>query len=105
MSLQKKLNKKLNGQSKAFLAIVLYRGYVDGIYSGSIDLQVKYFICKDKDDVKSMIENEEQCKYIGGEGNEVAWILDEIVCIEQIDDMISGEELIGFIRNEKEFSK
>ena len=91
--------------SKQFLAIVLYRGYVDGIYDGSIDLQVQYFLGKDKDEVKSTISNDEECSYEGGEGNQVTWKLDEIVCIEEIDNMKSGEELIGFIRNEQKFIK
>ena len=89
--------------SKKYLAIVLYRCYVDDVYDGSLDIQVQYFEGNDESEVDSKIRAADDNDYVGGDGNQVTWKLDEIVCIEESIKMVSGDEVIGFIRDEKDF--
>jgi hypothetical protein len=86
-----------------YLAIVLYRCFIDDVYEGSIDTQVRYFEAQDTTEVELMITAGGDHSYQGSEGNEVTWKLDEIVCIEALHEMKHGEELIGFIRDEGDF--
>lgn len=87
-----------------FLAIVAYRSLVEGVSSGSIDLQVRWFDAADDSVVRQTIEAEPICAYRNGIDESVAWELAEIFSIEPFSPRVSGEEVVGFIANADEIA-
>jgi penicillin V acylase-like amidase (Ntn superfamily) len=88
-----------------YFAIVVYRCYVASIYTGDIDIECLYFDRNSDEEVTSAIHERDNQVYSNSDGELVEWILDEIVTVEEVRELTSGEEVIGFICRENSFVK
>ena len=56
-------------------------------------------------EVRTAIQQDEEHEYNNGDGEQVKWVLDEIIQIDEVEKLSSGDEVVGFICNEGEFIK
>jgi hypothetical protein len=85
---------------KTYFAITLSRCYVASKYTGSIDIGCRYYEKDTEEAVALAIRDEGNCKYLNSDGEEVEWVLDNIVQIDEVDKLTSGDEVSGFICHE-----
>ena len=83
--------------NKKFAAISIYRCYLNDVITKSIDVKTQYFECASEDDVRLAILSEGDHEYIGTEGHMCCWKLQEIMAVDEIYNLESGDELTGFI--------
>lgn len=84
------------------LAIVAYRGSVEGVRTGSLDVQVRWFDSTDHEDIRKQIEAEPFSTYSNPYGETVTWELVQIMAIDPFAPRASGEEVVGFIASKRE---
>jgi hypothetical protein len=86
-----------------YFAIAIYRCYVASNYTGDIDIQCLYFDKNSAEEVGLAIHERGNEVYTNNDGELVEWTLDEIVTIEEVEKLTSGDEVIGFICHENDF--
>jgi hypothetical protein len=82
---------------KNYYAIVVQRCFVAGKPTGSIDVSAYYFLAESEDDVRAAIHSRHPFSYEGAEGDGVTWELLRIMSIDERSELISGDEVTGFI--------
>ncbi len=87
------------------LAIVAYRSLVDGLGSGSVDIQVQWHVGDDPEEARRTIEATPISTYSNPYGQMVSWELVQIFAIEPFEPRGSGEEVVGFIASTEELSE
>ena len=80
-----------------FLAIVAYRSLVAGTPNNSLDIQVRWFLANDAEEVRRKITADPLHSYENTDGDTVTWELAEIFQIEPFAPQQSGDEVVGFI--------
>jgi len=88
---------------KKYFAILLYRCYVESEYTGDIDISFRYFEKNSIDELNLVIQQDKEHEYRNSDGKQVKWMLDEVIQIDEIEKLISGDEVVGFICNEADF--
>ncbi|QDV75897.1 hypothetical protein [Botrimarina mediterranea] len=89
---------------KNYYAIVVQRAVVAGKPTGSIDVSAYYFLAESKENVRAAIHSQHPFSYEGAEGDEVIWELLRILSIDERSELISGDEVTGFITSVDELS-
>jgi hypothetical protein len=80
-----------------WLAIAAYQCQINGVPTGSIDFQIRYFNVPEADDVARMLKSEPVHEYKNDVGQTVSWPLQAIPNIQGILPIGQGNEIIGFI--------
>jgi len=90
---------------KKFLAIVVYRSEVSGAHGALLDFQTRFFEADSEEEVIEKIESEAPCSYPNDHGENVNWLLSSIMAVGEMCDLVSGEELVGFISGVQDIVK
>jgi len=80
-----------------WLAIATYQCQINGVPTGSIDVQVRYFQLPSPEDVEQALRVEPPHSYKNHLDQTVSWHLQQIVNIQGVTSLRSGDEIIGFI--------
>ena len=88
---------------KKYFALILYRCFIESVYTGDIDICCRYYEKNSLDEVNLAIQQDKEHEYKNNEGEQVKWALDEIIQIDEVERFISGGEVVGFISNEADF--
>ena len=88
-----------------FLAIVAYRSFVAGTPDNSLDIQVRWFLAKNSDEVRRILTDDAFHSYENTDGDTVTWELVEIFQIEPFEPQESGDEVVGFIAKTSELTE
>lgn len=92
------------GRMSRWLAIAAYQCQVDGTPTGSIDVQVRYFLLETPEDVEQALYAELPNSYRNQLGQTVSWHLQKVVAVQGLTSLRDGDEVIGFITDMDEFS-
>ncbi|WP_162314928.1 hypothetical protein [Pseudoxanthomonas yeongjuensis] len=87
-----------------WLAIATYQCQIDGVPTGSIDVQVRYFRLPSPEDVQAALQGEPPHVYKNHLDQTVSWHLQQTVNIQGVSSVRSGDEVIGFIADIEDFS-
>lgn len=87
-----------------WLAIVAYQCQVNGVSTGSVDFQVRYFNLCDAADVVAALRSEPSHAYRNHLDEMVVWPIVEIFAVERLKSHASGDEVIGFIAGTEELA-
>ncbi|QDA56467.1 hypothetical protein [Thermomonas aquatica] len=88
-----------------WLAIAAYQCQIDGLPTGSIDFQVRYFNVDQPEDVELALRSEPTHEYQNHLGQTVSWPLQAIPNIQGILPIEQGSEIIGFIADRDDFER
>ena len=80
-----------------WLAIAAYQCQIDGVPTGSVDFQVRYFNLLEAKDVETALRAEPTQHYHNHLGQTVSWPLQAIPNIQGVLPIKQGNEIIGFI--------
>ena len=86
-----------------WLAIATYQCQIDGKPTGSIDVQVRYFRLPNSEGVKQALRGEPPHAYKNHLDETVSWHLQQIVNVQGVTSLSSGDEIIGFIADIDDF--
>ena len=86
-----------------WLAIAAYQCQIDGIPTGSIDFQVRYFTLSAPEEVEAALRSEPIHQYKNDLDQTVSWPLQAIPSIQGILPIEQGSEIIGFIADLDDF--
>ena len=86
------------------LAIVAYRGLIDGRPCGSVDISVRWFAETDEERIRQNIKSESSHSYRNSDGELVSWEFVDVLAIEDLSSTESGEEVVGFIASADELA-
>lgn len=86
-----------------WLAVAVHRCEVAGVPSGNLDVRVRQFRRKRREDVDTAIAEEPTHSYQNGDGEEVTWPLAGVLAIEEVGRPADGDEVVGFIAQVNEF--
>jgi len=87
-----------------WLAIAAYQCQINGVPTGSIDFQVRYFNLPAPSDVEAVLRSEPPHQYQNHLNETVAWPLVRIFEIQGLLSASSGDEIVGFIAGTEELS-
>ena len=87
---------------KKFLAIAIYRSYIQGVASDSLDFQTRYYKDESDESVRESIETQVPESFKNSTGEAVEWRLVKIMAVDELLPVDSGDELIGFIAQKAE---
>jgi hypothetical protein len=88
---------------KKYFALILYRCFIESAYTGDIDICCRYYEKNSLDEVNLAIQQDKEHGYKNNDGEQVKWVLDEIIQIDEVERLMSGDEVVGFISNEADF--
>jgi hypothetical protein len=88
-----------------FFAMVVYRCIVAGEPTGKLDIQAQYHLAGSEHDVRRKIESQSRVGYENGAGKWVDWELRAVMAIDQVEQLESGAEVVGFIADLGEIGK
>lgn len=86
------------------LAIVAYRALVDGLATGKVDIQVRWFAGDDPASVRRLVESDPVSSYRNPEDEVVSWEISGVLAIEPFDPRESGDGVIGVIASIEELA-
>ena len=86
-----------------WLAIAAYQCQIDGVATGSVDFQVRYFDLPSPEDVEVALRSEPLHHYQNDLGQTVSWPLQQIPNIQGLSQIKQGTEIIGFIADQDDF--
>ena len=86
-----------------WLAIAAYQCQIDGVATGSVDFQVRYFNLPGPEDVEAALKSEPVHQYQNDLGQTVAWPLQQVPNIQGLLEVEQGTEIIGFIADRDDF--
>lgn len=91
---------------KNYFAIAIYRSLVEGEpVTGRLDVQVRYYAARSEEEVRERLEDEERVEYRNHLGERVGWELSSIMAVEAVEEMESGDEVVGFIADLEELGE
>ena len=88
-----------------WLAIAAYQCQIDGVPTGSVDFQVRYFNVPGPDDVETALRSEPLHEYKNHLDQTVSWPLQAIPNIQGISPIQQGGEIIGFIADVEDINR
>jgi hypothetical protein len=90
---------------KRYFAIAVYRSLVAGKPTGSLDIQVRYYLAESEQRVRDLLHGEERHSYENPRGEVVEWELRAIMDVEEAAELETGEEIVGFIVGPEELAE
>lgn len=87
---------------KKFFAVELGRCFVADGETGSVDVSTHYYEAESPEAVEELILAKPPRSYENGAGELVTWKLSRILSIDECVELVSGEEVTGFITRSSE---
>lgn len=73
--------------------------------TGSIDLSARYFRAESEDEVRALARAGPPLTYRGGEGDDVAWEVVDVMSVDGCFELAPGDEVSGFATTVDELRK
>lgn len=87
---------------KNYYAMVVHRALVGALPTGSLAVSTYFYRADSETDVRTRIEAQTPHAYVGGKGEDVTWDLVRIMSIDKCLELVSGDEVTGFVASADE---